>query len=411
MRNRQLDAYIWDKDLIADKMIFLSGPRQIGKTTWAKAQLNPDTYSNYYNWDNPVTRKLYRENPLFLLTNASPGEITVFDEIHKRTNWKDILKGIYDSIDPAIRLIITGSARLEWFRKSGDSLIGRYSHFHLFPWSLSELCNASFSNLWLCSESDWKDPIESLMSKLDGVTVLKEKKEIIDDLLHYSGFPEPFEMQSSRFTKKWHSDYLSLILTEDLRDLTNIKDINRMESITALLPSRIGSPLSVNSFAHDIETDHHTLQNSFKQLEKLWLIFSLSPWHKKLHRALKKEKKSYFVNWMFCKEPAARFENFIAVQLLRACTILNDCGFGNAELWYIRTFDKTECDFLITLDDTPAILLDAKMQDTTISRRHHTLSDTMGIPFIQIINLSGVYKKVAKNRIVLSADRFLSVLP
>ena len=234
-------------------MIFLAGPRQIGKTTFAKNILKKLYPGGYYNWDNPFIRKKYANDPFFFLNDEKTGAsfLAVFDEIHKRTRWKDILKGIYDSIDSSVRILVTGSARLELFKKSGDSLIGRYVNFHMLPITVAEILNRKIDDLWLCNADDWDIPNKSLIQRITMDTPPRDTRQIYEQLFKFGGFPEPLLRNSDRFLFKWQNDYLSLLLTEDLRDITNIKDIDTVEKVVDLLPSRIGSPLSITSLSRD----------------------------------------------------------------------------------------------------------------------------------------------------------------
>jgi predicted AAA+ superfamily ATPase len=409
--DRQIDAYLWDEELIARKMVFLSGPRQVGKTTYAQ-RLLASRQGAYYNWDNPSVRRRYREDPLFFLGEISgPREsLIVFDEIHKRPKWKDILKGLYDSIDhDAVRLLVTGSARLEWFRRSGDSLVGRYAHFHMLPISLSELAGAPLKDAWLTLSADWKRPWASLQERLDHPVSL-HAKESYEQLYRFGGFPEPLSRGSERFARKWREDYLSLILREDLRDLSQIKATDTVENMVSLLPERVGSPLSIQSLAEDLESSHPTIKNYLTQLERLWLLFSIKPWSRRLNRTLRKERKTYFLNWTSVPEESKRFENFIAASLLKAAQVGTDLAHGRAELWYIRTFDKREIDFLLTLDDRPALLVEAKLSETDIGPSARRVAAQMGIPFVQVVQRQGIFSK-QDNSIIISANRFLAALP
>lgn len=409
---RQIDSYIWDEEIIGDKMIFLSGPRQIGKTTYVKNLLATRFKGSYFNWDNPKVRKNYTEDPFFFIKQFDGSSfLVIFDEIHKRPRWKDILKGAYDSIDKKIRLLITGSARLEWFRKSGDSLIGRYTHFHLLTLSLSEVLQIPYNKLWLCNAKDWTDPAGSLINKIENGITDYSWGDTFNNLFYFGGFPEPLFRSSDRFLRKWQSDYISLILTEDLREITAIKDIDRMEKIALLLPERVGSPLSISSLARDVESNYHTVKNSIMQLERLWFLFSIQPWSKKLHRTLTKEAKTYFTNWIYAKNEAQKYENLIASHLIKACNLWKDSGYGNAEVWYIRNFDGNEVDFLITINDSPCILIEAKLTQTTISKPTINFSEKLEIPVIQIINQPGIFKKIKNNLLVLSVEKFLGVIP
>jgi len=408
---RQVHGYIWDEEIIGRKMVFLSGPRQVGKTTYARSLLERERKGGYFNWDNPLVRKSYAADPFFFLKDRGSAReyLAVFDEIHKRTRWKDILKGIYDSVDPSCRILVTGSARLEWFRKSGDSLVGRYAHFHMLPLSVSELAKASVAESWLCRATDWKSPWNSLKKRLDGPSPAGNRA-IYEHLFMFGGFPEPVGRSSARFLRKWQSDYLSLLLREDMRDLTSIKALDVVENLVALLPARVGSPISVNALSRDLETTHPSVRNYLLQLEKLWLTFSLRPWSRRLGRVLRKEKKTYFTHWPFAGEEQRIFENMLATMLIRACLVWTDTGMGEAGLWYVRTFEGKEADFLISLDGKPAVLVEAKLSDASIGTGLRNLAGRLGVPLVQVVHTPGILRMEERTAVV-SADRFLRALP
>src|SRR3990172_7205099 len=219
LQSRQIEQYLWDEEVTANKMIFLSGPRQIGKTTYVKSLLTPDNAGVYLNWDNPAVRRKYAQDPFFFMEGKkdSPSFLLVLDEIHKRPKWKDILKGIYDTVDSSCKIIVTGSARLELFRKSGDSLVGRYIHYHMLPISVSESMGIPISKLWLCNAEDWKNPWNSLINRLNSNMGYSGRISAFNHLFRFGGFPEPLVKGSDRFLNKWKRDYISLLLTEDLR--------------------------------------------------------------------------------------------------------------------------------------------------------------------------------------------------
>ena len=406
---RQIDQYLWDPELSARKMVFLSGPRQAGKTTYAKTLLSKRP-GVYLNWDNPAVRRAYTADPFFFLADR-PGDadfLAVFDEVHKRPRWKDILKGIYDSVEPSVRILVTGSARLEWFRRSGDSLVGRYVHFHMMPLSIAEVQGTPLGDVWLGNTADKRAPFRTFERRLlDGK---RGTRAIYDHLFVFGGFPEPFARGSERFLRTWRRDYLSLLLREDLRDLTNIRTVDTVETLAELLPERIGSPLSVNGLAGDLEVSFPTVKNHLMQLERLWLLFSLRPYSHRLNRTLKKERKTYFLNWIYAAGEARQFENLVATALLRATLIWTDLGLADAELWYVRGFDGGEIDFLITLDGKPALLVEAKLNNTEIDRRTRTLAGRVGVPLIQVVHRGGILRQEQEATLV-SADRFLAVLP
>ena len=413
LQSRQIEQYLWDEEVTANKMIFLSGPRQIGKTTYVKSLLTPDNAGVYLNWDNPAVRRKYAQDPFFFMEGKkdSPSFLLVLDEIHKRPKWKDILKGIYDTVDSSCKIIVTGSARLELFRKSGDSLVGRYIHYHMLPISVSELMGIPISKLWLCNAEDWKNPWNSLINRLNSNMGYSGRISAFNHLFRFGGFPEPLVKGSDRFLNKWKRDYISLLLTEDLRVLTNIKQIDTVEQLAELLPARIGSPLSITALSRDLESTYPTIKNHIAQLEKLWLLFSLRPWSKKIHRTLRKEKKTYFVNWIYAADEARVFENMIATLLSRACAVWTDLAYGDAQLWYVRNFDGSEIDFLITLNRLPVLFIETKLSDTTISIHCRNMKKQLDIPFIQVVKKPGIWKREGHDILVLSAENFLPGLP
>jgi len=410
---RSLSGYLFDPELGDGKMLFVSGPRQVGKTTLVKRLLTGARHGAYFSWDNPAIRRAYAADPLFFLKGRKGGPfLAAFDEIHKRHKWKDILKGLYDSVDREVRIIVTGSARLEWFRKSGDSLVGRYLHYHMLPLSLSEV---------LGSKKPWQEPLldplcekgslseQTLERAAPGISSMH--REALDHLMNYSGFPEPFMRSSDRFLRKWRQNYLSLIVREDIRDLSRVSDLDRMENLALLLPSRVGNPLSLAGIARDLESNHATVKNSVHILETLWLTYLIRPWNKRMHRSLCKEPKGYLTDWTAVPETGVRFENLIASHLLKACTIYSDRAFGDYGLWYLRNFDGNEVDFLITKDGRPMLCVETKESDTEISRPALNLAAQTGAPLIQAVNRPNIFRKVSPTAWVISAEKLLALLP
>ncbi len=411
---RSISGYLFDPELGEGKMLFVSGPRQVGKTTMVKTFLNGSQNGVYCNWDNPSIRRAYAEDPFFFLKERKGGSfLAVFDEIHKRHKWKDILKGVYDSVDKEVRIIVTGSARLEWFRKSGDSLVGRYIHYHMLPLSLSEVLGAR--QPWqkplldlLCKEGQLSEhAFEQTASGISSVSL----REALEHLMHYSGFPEPFMRSSDRFLRKWRQDYLSLLVREDIRDLSKVPDLDRMERLVFLLPSRIGSPLSLASLARDLETNHNVIKNSIHVLETLWLTYLIRPWSKHVHRTLRKEPKGYLADWTAVPGSGGLFENFVASHLLKACIVYSDRAFGDYGLWFLRNFDGSEVDFLITKDGRPMLCVEAKESDTDISRPSLNLAAQTNAPLIQVVNRPNIFRKVSPSAWVISAEKLLTLLP
>lgn len=405
--------YIFKEEVNASKMIFLSGPRQVGKTTFVKNKLNELKIDNlYFNWDDPYVMKEYINNPHFLKKYLAEVKkkypLVAFDEIHKHRQWKNILKGLYDIHSHEAQLIVTGSARLDFFRQSGDSLVGRYFAYRLLPLGLAE-ASEDFTHV-MNHEKFFEEPDKNaFLSKLFDI-----KKNIFksafEKWLFFGGFPEPFIRGSTAFSNKWRRDYKSLLLREDLRDLTSIHNIKGIEQLMLILPERISSPLSLNSLREDLMVNHRTIQNWLYALKKIYLLFSIKPWSKKIIKAIKKEEKYYFFDWTLCHDSGALFENAVAVSLLRLISCWNELGLGEFELRYVRNNTGHEIDFIIIKDRVPLVLIEAKKSDTQISKSANYFQKYFSIPYIQIISDYDEAEAYPNHRYVVSAWRFLALL-
>ncbi len=416
---RYLPKWSLEKNVLAPKMIFIAGPRQSGKTTLLENFLAKHGCSSlFFNWDTPKVKALYREDPTFFesearsLCSGNRDVWVALDEIHKRTKWKDILKGYYDQFHKVFRFVISGSARLDLFRKTGDALIGRYFLFRLYPFSISEVGSKSFEKLSLWHEiiknENWSDLFD----------LIADNKPLSYDLwqqmYEFGPFPEPLLKGDKAFSNMWHQDYLSLYLREEIRDLTRISDIDGVETLVSLLPNRVGSMLSINSLKENLYVSHTTVTTWLDSLDKLYLIFSLQPWQRKIHKAIKKEKKYYFYDWSYIPEEneGARFENMVAVGLNRLCDQLRENGLGHYKLFFVRDLSKREVDFLIAREETPVLLVEAKTNNLKISGFALNLAKKLDdIPIIQLNHKNGVLKKLGRNACVISASHFFSDLP
>jgi predicted AAA+ superfamily ATPase len=260
-------------------------------------------------------------------------------------------------------------------------------------------------------EKDWVSPKDTLVKHLENSVETAGGREACSQLLRFSGFPEPFVRGSNRFLRKWSRDYLSLILREDLVELTRIRELDTAEKVVLLLPDRVGSPLSISSIARDVESSYPTVLNHINQLKKLWLLTGVRPWHSKINRAVHKEEKVYFLNWTYAAQESATFENFIAIVLIRACLVWSDLGFGQAEVYYIRNRDGIEIDFLVALNRKPAFLVETKLSDANISRASKSIADLLGVPLVQLVKTDGICIHHTNGAWSLSASRFLEFMP
>jgi predicted AAA+ superfamily ATPase len=407
MIKRHLQDIGFDPE-IGRQLRFIAGPRQAGKTTLARHILVSGRSENlYFNWDSREVRTAYRKDAHFFessLREKKPGRELpwiCFDEMHKMPNWKNILKGIYDRFEAEVRFIVTGSARLDWFRRSGDSLAGRYFLFHLNPVSLSEL--AGHPHLPPAAGENSAAYMERVLSHH------RAEASLLEQMLAFGGFPEPLLKADETFYRRWQNEMTDHLTREDVRDLTRIAAVENVAGIMQIIPERVGTPLSLNALAEDVETSHTSVRNAVRAMELTCALFLLSPYSARIARAVKKERKAYFFDWGRCPDPARRFENYAAVEWKTRIDLWRDRGLGNYELMYFRTRDGKETDFLITRDRKPWCLCEAKLQDESIARHHYLQARALGgIPFLQLVAKNGVYKKISPDMTVVSAARFFA---
>lgn len=353
------------------KMVFISGPRQVGKTTLAKSILK--TESSYLNWDIPAHREsiLRRELPVT--------ELWCFDEIHKYTSWRDFLKGVYDEFHQDHRILVTGSARLDMLRKSGDSLQGRYHHLRLHPLSVKEL----------------------------GITSQQDFLQ----LLELGGFPEPWFSGSAIEAKRWSTNYRSLLVNQESTSIETISDLSKLELLSLRLPELIGSPLSINSLREDLQLAHKTVSRWLDILENIYMIFRLPPFGSPLIRAVKKERKHYHFDWTLVPERGARFENLVASHLLKWVHLRRDVYGDEIELRYFRDTDKREVDFCVTKDRKPLMFVECKWSENSTSPHLHYLKKKFPEAEYYQVTATGDKNFMDKKGIVhLSAVEFLQRL-
>ena len=323
-------------------------------------------------------------------------------------SWKNILKGLYDIHFEQAQIIVTGSARLDYFRQSGDSLIGRYFSYILLPFGLAEAAQ----NFDFIIQDD---TIVAHPEKRNLLRVLQHMddrlfKEPFAQLMTFGGFPEPFIKAKKNFSNKWRRDYKSLLIHEDLRDLSRIQDIKGIEQLLLLLPERVGSPLSINFLKNDLLVNHKTISNWLEALKKIHLIFSIMPWSKSISKAIKKESKFYFFDWTMVDDKGARFENALAVFLLRLVCRWNELGIADFELRYIRNLQGHEIDFLIIKDMKPLALFEAKTGHTALSKSGNYYSKILHIPYYQLVADEDIVEEYPGNQYIITAWRYLPLL-
>lgn len=397
MERRELYLNIW-RDLASEKgMVFLVGPRQAGKTTLARIISGSFANHLYFNWDIPEQRVSLIENPNFFEAverRDSSTPLIVFDEIHKYRDWKNYLKGVYDQFHDEYQFLVSGSGRLDIYQRGGDSLAGRYFLFHLWPFTVSELGKR---NREISSFVD-----APLRLSMDGSD---ELREIWQRLSSLSGFPEPYLSGSIRTYRRWSNIYSRQLIREDIRDLAGVRSVVDMETLYLLLPSKVGSPISVPSLSRDLKVSYNSVRNWLAIFERFFLCFSLTPWTSRISRAIQKERKIYLWDGPKIKEPAARFENMVAQELYRAVTAWNDMGHGSFSLHFIKNKEQQEVDFLIANEGAPLLLVEAKFSDTEPSSTLRKFQRILERPAVQLVEEGESY------RMIPNGDHYILVAP
>lgn len=316
------------------KMVFIGGPRQVGKTTLSKAFcLDNFQQGIYLNWDATADRKIILKEEW---RNDVP--LIILDELHKYPRWKQWLKGVYDTKTAEQHFLVTGSARLDVYRRGGDSLMGRYHYWRLHPLTLDEL------------------PVGMALD------------EGLKRLLTLGGFPEPFLGNDERLARRWRRERFDRILQEDVRDLEPIRHIQLLEVFLTLLQERVGGLVVLSNLAGDLQISPATAKHWLALLERMYLVFAVYPLTQNVPRAIQKPPKVYFYdNADVVAEGGARLENLVATHLLKRLHFMEDYYGYRCDLHYIRDKEGREVDFVTVIDGKIIDLIEVKQADSTLS--------------------------------------------
>lgn len=355
------------------QMAFVSGPRQVGKTTVCRAAGDV-----YLSWDNADHRRVILRGPaavasaagLDRLTSAPP--VIILDELHKHPKWKALLKGLFDTYGARARVIVTGSSRLDVYRRGGDSLMGRYLLYRMHPWSVAELLRPEAPTSVVrpparIHDGDWRA------------------------LLDHGGFPEPFLKRDLRFTRRWRALRGAQLTREDLREVAQVQALGALEALTHLLAERSGAQLVYAALANEIDVSIDTVRRWIDLLVRLHHGFLVRPWFRNVTKSLRKEPKWYLRDWAGIDDAGSRAETLVACHLLKAVETWTDVGLGDFELRYLRDKLKREADFVVIRDRKPWCLVEVKTSETALStslryfqeqtRAPHALQVVMDLPF------------------------------
>lgn len=379
------------------QMAFVSGPRQVGKT-WVCRSIG----DAYFNWDNLDDRRLLLRGPAALaealeldrLRAARP--VAVLDELHKYAKWKPLLKGFFDTYGERVRLLVTGSSRLDVYRRGGDSLMGRYMLFRMHPWSVGECLRIKVPAHEIhppseLSTADW------------------------GALWEHGGFPEPFLRRDARFTRRWQSLRQEQLSREDLREAASIRDMGVMETLMALLAERTGQQLIYSNLSAEVQVSVDTIKRWVDLLARMHYGFVVRPWFANVAKALRKEPKWFLRDWSGVADDGQRAETFVACHLLKAVDTWTDLGFGNFELRYLRDTQKREVDFLVVRDRKPWFLVEAKLGEKSLSASLGHFQQQIGAKhaFQVVMNLPYEAADCFKEQrpVIVPARTLLSQLP
>ena len=358
------------KDL-KKKMVFLTGPRQVGKTWLAKKIMKYYKKPIYFNYDSFKDRAVIEEQSWL-----DSADLIVLDEIHKMDRWKNYIKGVFDTRPKNQHILVTGSARLQRQNQSGDSLAGRYFLHTLLPFSLYEYKQANH-------------------------------KAKFKHLLEKSGFPEPlFISKNFDDIQKWREQYFFSLIREDIPDLKNFHNYKKLETLLYMLREQIGSPVSIHSLSQALKVDHKTVSKYIAVLEDLFIIFQIPVFSKNISRTLFKSQKIYFYDFSFIdsSNKGKRLENLTALHLLKHCLYLKENTPTQAlNLYYLRTKEKKEVDFLLVKKRSPYKMIEVKTKECSFSKNLVYFYDKYNISGVQIC-LDLKRKKKIKNKNIFSEN-------
>lgn len=378
------------------QMALVSGSRQVGKTTACR-----DLGGVYLNWDNQDDRRVLLKGPgaladrLELDRLRAEAPLVILDELHKDSKWKSLLKGFFDTYGERAKVLVTGSSRLDVFRRGGDSLMGRYLLYRMHPWSVAECVRVEV-------------PAQEIRSP---VAISAEDWEA---LLTHGGFPEPFLRRDLRFSRRWRSLRMDQLAKEDMREVTRVQELGAMETLMHILADRSSQQLIYANLATEVGVAVDTVRRWVDLLSRLHYGFLVRPWFTNVTKALRKEPKWFLRDWSGLADEGARAETLVACHLLKAVEGWTDLGFGTFELRYLRDKQKREVDFLVVKDQKPWFLVEVKTSETRLSPALAHFQDQTKAPHAFQVVLSLPFEKAdafsTHRPVVVPAQTFLSQL-
>jgi hypothetical protein len=406
MRERPLYRKIFKELSKERRMVFMAGPRRVGKTTLGEMIGRAFTNQMVLNWEIPEHRTRLIRNPALFEEIERRDESTPFvmlDEINRHRGWRKYLKASFDRIQSDCQFLVTGSSRLDYPQRRGDSLAGRYYLLNLWPFTQAELGGANIG-----AEAFLSNPLQVDMRRGG------ELADLWNSLSELSGFPEPFLSGRKNTYRRWSNAYAGQLIREDIRDLTGIKAIAELETLVHLLPAQVGQLLSVPALAQALQVAYNTVRSWLGTLQRFFTVLLLNPWSRDVPRAIREGQKLYLFDTPRVEDAQARFENMVAVELSRAVSSWNEMGYGRFTLSFIRTKDQQEVDFLIADDGRPLLLLDAAGDEPQPSAALLKIQGALKVPAVHLVRAAAGYRRMMNEEqpiLVAPACHYLAGLP
>ncbi len=332
------------------KIVFLVGPRQVGKTWLAKDIAQSNKNALYLNYDSKEDRDIIHSESWLETT-----DLLILDELHKMDGWKNYLKGIYDTRPNNLQILVTGSARLDISRYVGDSLLGRFYLHRLLPFSPQEFAE------------------------------IKHEFSLLD-LIERSGFPEPYLSKNEQDVRRWRNNYIDGLVRFDVLEYENIQEIRYFKLILDMLRERVGSPISFNAIAEEMKKSPNTVKRYIQIMEDLYIIFKITPFSKMISRSILKQPKIYFYDTGMVKgDMGKKFENLVAISLQKYMYELIDQKGEHVRIHYLRTKDGREIDFAFLHNGELDRMIEVKYNDAHIDKNVLYFSEKYSLPATQIV--------------------------
>ncbi len=321
-------------------VILLTGARQAGKSTLILTMLD-----NYITLDDIVAYASARTDPhMFINSLKKP---VVIDEIQKVPELLSAIKFNVDRKRANGSYLLTGSANILAYKDTADTLAGRIAIFELLPLSCKEMSAKSENVIDIFFSGNLKDiSLPSL-----------DSERIINQIIN-GGYPEVQKIDTPRGRYMWFSSYIRTYIERDVRDIGELRNLDKFIRMYNMLTSRSGNMLNKSDIARDTGIDAKTLDNYLELLELVYQVYMLKPYNRNINKRFAKTGKLFFTDSGilshllgistsedFTASPYKGniFETFIFTELLKAVRYAEK----PSNIFFYRTFDRKEIDFIV----------------------------------------------------------------